>query len=182
MKKFLMLFVLLIIYGCNKPKAIFICGDHECINKQEAKVFFEENLSIEVKILDKNKKKEIDLVELNLKQNEFEKKISLKKKESTNNTVKLLTNNEIKKIKSELKNKKKKEKQVKLKVSSNENESFINKKIKNDKKTKNIFIEKNDKQIADVCAILEKCSINEISKYLIEQGKKKDFPNISIRN
>ena len=74
MKKFLMLFFLLIIYGCNKPKAIFICGDHECINKQEAKVFFEENLSIEVKILDNNKKKEIDLVELNLKQNEFEKK------------------------------------------------------------------------------------------------------------
>ena len=112
----------------------------------------------------------------------MKKKISLKKKESTNNTVKILSNNEIKKIKSELKNKKKKEKQVKLKVSSNENESVINKKIKNDKKTKNIFIEKNDNKIADVCAILEKCSINEISKYLIEQGKKKDFPNISIRN
>ena len=66
-----MLFFLLIIYGCNKPKAIFICGDHECINKQEAKVF-EENLSIGVKILDNNKK-EIDLVELNLNKTNLKK-------------------------------------------------------------------------------------------------------------
>lgn len=72
--KFLVILLALFLTACSTQKKVFICGDHECINKQEAKVFFEENLSIEVKILDNNKKKEIDLVELNLKQNEFEKK------------------------------------------------------------------------------------------------------------
>ena len=36
-----------------------ICGDHVCINKLEAKQYFEENLSIEVKILNKNRKNKI---------------------------------------------------------------------------------------------------------------------------
>ena len=33
----------------------------------------------------------------------------------------------------------------------------------------------------DVCTILVKCSIDEISKYLIEMGKKKKFPDITVR-
>ena len=40
---------------------------------------------------------------------------------------------------------------------------------------------KNKINIVDVCTILEKCSIDEISKYLLEQGKKKEFPDITIR-
>ena len=35
--------------------------------------------------------------------------------------------------------------------------------------------------VVDVCKILEECSIDEISKYLIEQGKKKKFPDITRR-
>ena len=38
-------------------KLFLICGDHVCINKDEADQYFEENLSIEVKIIDKKKKK-----------------------------------------------------------------------------------------------------------------------------
>ena len=38
---------------------------------------------------------------------------------------------------------------------------------------------KND--VVDVCTILEKCSIDEISKYLIKQGKK-EFPDITKGN
>ena len=33
----------------------------------------------------------------------------------------------------------------------------------------------------DVCTIIEKCSIDEISKYLIKLGKKRDFPDITSR-
>ncbi len=33
----------------------------------------------------------------------------------------------------------------------------------------------------DICTILDKCSIDEISKYLIKIGKKQDFPDITIR-
>ena len=35
--------------------------------------------------------------------------------------------------------------------------------------------------VADICTILEKCSIDEISKYLIKLGKKKNFPDITLR-
>ena len=37
------------------------------------------------------------------------------------------------------------------------------------------------KNIVDVCTIIEKCSIDEISKYLLGQSKKKRFPDITIR-
>ena len=40
---------------------------------------------------------------------------------------------------------------------------------------------KKTKEVFDVCTILEKCSIDEISKYLLNQGKKKDFPDITLR-
>ena len=40
---------------------------------------------------------------------------------------------------------------------------------------------KNKIDVADICTILEKCSIDEISKYLIKQGKNKKFPNITTR-
>ena len=52
-----MLFFFLIT-NCTKPKTVLICGDHVCINKTEAEQYFEENLSIEVKILNKKKNKE----------------------------------------------------------------------------------------------------------------------------
>ena len=49
----------------------------------------------------------------------------------------------------------------------------------------NIKINKKDNNksinVVDVCTILEKCSIDEISKYLLDQGKKKDFPDLTIR-
>ena len=42
--------------NCSKPKTVLICGDHVCINKAEANQYFEENLTIEVKIVDKKVK------------------------------------------------------------------------------------------------------------------------------
>ena len=44
-------------FSCSKQKTLLICGDHVCVNKAEAKQFFEENLTLEVKIIDKKKKK-----------------------------------------------------------------------------------------------------------------------------
>ena len=36
-------------------------------------------------------------------------------------------------------------------------------------------------EVADVCTIIKKCSIEEISKYLTEQHKKRGFPDITKR-
>ena len=91
MKKLLIL-ILLFIYACSKPKTVLICGDHVCINKAEAKKYFEQNLSLEVKIIDDKQKKSVDLVQLNLKENSNnKKKITLQKKEKTSKQIKKLS-------------------------------------------------------------------------------------------
>ena len=73
-----------------------ICGDHKCINNTEAKQYFEENLTLEVKIIDKKQKEKIDLVELNINEKSEKKEVNIKKKEKTNQKVKPLSQKEIK--------------------------------------------------------------------------------------
>ena len=153
-----------------------ICGDHVCINKLEAKQYFEENLSIEVKILNQNKNKEEDLVQLNLNSSfENKRKISIKNKENTEKSIKTLSKIEIKDIKNKIakKNKKNRTKKNKLSVKSENKLNNISK--------KSVKVNKNIYEVVDVCTIIEKCSIEEISKYLIDQGNERDYPDITIK-
>ena len=53
MKKLILFLIILATYGCNKQKTVLICGDHVCVNKAEAEQYFEENLTLEVKVIDK---------------------------------------------------------------------------------------------------------------------------------
>ncbi len=166
---FIPLFFLLV--NCSKPKTVLICGDHVCVNKTEAEQYFEENLTIEVKIVDKKEKERIDLIELNLKENNNGiKRISIASKNSTDEELKVLSNKEIVKIKKKIKKKKKDQKIVKKNIKIEKN---INK--------KKININKKDKEFVDICTIIDKCSIDEISKYLLEQGRKKGYPNLTTR-
>ena len=48
-------------------------------------------------------------------------------------------------------------------------------------KYSNKDVNKNQKEVFDVCTILKKCSIDEISKYLLDTGKNKKFPDITKR-
>ena len=54
--KYVFISLLLLLNNCSKPKTVLICGDHICVNKAEAQQYFEENLTIEVKIIDRKKK------------------------------------------------------------------------------------------------------------------------------
>ena len=82
MRLLLLIIIFFLMSNCSKPKTVLICGDHVCINKAEANQYFEENLSIEVKILNKKIEDNIDLVQLNLKENKNKKKeISISSKE-----------------------------------------------------------------------------------------------------
>ena len=179
MIKFFFIFILIALQSCAKPKTVLICGDHICVNKNEAERYFEENLSLEVKIIENIKKESFDLVELNLKNNQDKREISVVKKEKTNKKIKVLSKKEIKQIKKNIKNKKTKKNIVKKKQIIQEGKLKVtqNKKILN--KSRNI-VNKNNK-IIDVCTILDKCNIDEISKYLIKLGKKKSFPDITLR-
>lgn len=188
MKFFFIFFIFLLFQGCNKTKTVLICGDHVCINKTEAKQYFEENLSLEVKIIDPKKKEELNLVELNLKNNAvINKKISIEKKETTNQDVKVLTHNEIKQIKVKIKeknkikkiaNKEKNNKRDQINLLNKKNK--IVKKIENKNQTNDRSV--NNLNIVDVCKIITDCNIDEISKYLSKEGLKKKYPDITTRN
>ena len=161
----------MIVSCSNKPKSVLICGDHVCVNKNEAKQYFEENLTLEVKILNHEASEDADLIELNLRNINNQKKISLRKKQNTTKEMKTLTPKEIEKIKKKVekkKNENKDRKKIKdsIEVKSKTNVNNINKKVKS-----------ND----DICTLLKECSIDEISKYLIKEGKKKKTPDITIR-
>ena len=95
MKKIIIFFLLIIMQSCSKNKTVLICGDHICVNKTEAKQYFEENLSLEVRLVDNNKKEKLSLIELNMRDNSNERQISLIKKNDTEKEVKLLTEKEI---------------------------------------------------------------------------------------
>ena len=186
MRKLIIILFIFTIYGCNKPKTVLICGDHVCVNKTEAEQYFEENLTLEVKVIEQKKTKNINLVELNLKSNSGGKKeISVLQKKQTNKKVKKLSNIEKKRKKAELRKRKK------IKNRETKNKKII-KQVKLEKtrikenKTKNKLnrkkiVNKSNQNITDICTIIEKCSIEEISKYLVKQGKSKKFPDITIR-
>ncbi len=53
--RYLLFFIFVLVSCANKPKSVYICGDHVCVNKEEAKQYFEKNLTLEVKILDNKK-------------------------------------------------------------------------------------------------------------------------------
>jgi len=187
MKYIIFIFSVFFLVSCGKPKTVLICGDHVCVNKTEAKQYFEENLTIEVKVLDKNVKEKINLVELNLNDEQSgKKKISIISKKKTNKNLKTLSNKEIADIKKKVKNKKKKKIVKRLRNKPKEK----NKILSEAKEKKDVFkpdvnkkmietVSKRNINVIDVCTVLEKCNIDEISKYLLEQGRKKGFPDIS---
>ena len=165
--------IVFLLIGCTKPKTVLICGDHICVNKKEANQYFEENLSLEVKILNKDNQKNFDLVELNLREGfEKDKKVFVKKKDKTKKIIKKLSDKEIKVIKSKINNKEKNKKKIKI----------INKERKlKDKVDKKKIVNNVIDNETDICTIIEKCSIDEISKYLTKEGNKRGYPDISIK-
>tara|TARA_Y100000591_G_C21798757_1_gene680887 strand:+ start:1016 stop:1522 length:507 start_codon:yes stop_codon:yes gene_type:complete len=166
--KYLVFVLIFLTISCSKQKSILICGDHKCINKAEAKQYFEDNLTIEIQIVENNKKTNFDLVDLNIGGG---KQDLIVFKSKNNKVLKELSKDEIKAKKNELKNRK-----IKLETKSPQNNIAPEKK----KISKTIETLPN-KNSLDICVKLEKCDIDSITDYLIKASKEKDFPNISKR-
>ena len=196
MKHIYFLFIFMFLLNCSKSKTVLICGDHVCVNKAEANQYFEENLSIEVKVIEKKTRNSFDLVELNLNKNQGKREVNISPKKNTDKNVKVLSKKEISIIKENIKNRKKgtqiaKKIYKKDKLSEKKSEKIKEnlKKINMNNEGKNIqkenIIKNNQnkirKDVFDVCTVLEKCNIEEISKYLIKHGKNKGFPDLTKR-
>ena len=169
--RYIIIFLLMLTYSCAKPKSVLICGDHKCINKSEAKQYFEDNLTIEVQILSEEQQTNFSLVDLNI--SETEQNINIYKNQNKK-IVKKLSKEEIKVKKAELKAKKNKSK-IKTKITKKDTNPIIN------KKNEIVFTNKSQKIYDDICAKLVKCDIDSITKYLIKASNKKGYPNISVK-
>ena len=86
--RYFILILALFLSSCSKSKSVLICGDHECINKSEAKQYFEENLTIEVKITSNERESRFDLVKLNLENNKNDIKVF---KNNKNNIIRKIS-------------------------------------------------------------------------------------------
>ncbi len=188
--RYILIFILFI--SCGKPQSILICGDKPCKNKQEANKYFNENLTLEIKIIDKKKEETFNLVNLNLNKNEIKDVRIFKKMED----------NKINDIQKEFKVSKqpinnegaKKKKPKKPAINTTEKDNVNNKKkdssfvklnkdrnLKKKRKTSNKkpLETKNAVNTKNICLVLENCDIDQITKFLIEKGDKKDFPDIT---
>ena len=174
-----------ILIGCSSTKKVYVCGDHICVNKEEAKQYFDENLTLEIRVVTKNKVKKYDLVQLNTNvvPNKKKKNINLFK-------IKTLNDQEEKKQKLIIKEKKKlaklntkkkdlKERELNVKKKKNFFE-FLNKKEK--KVVKKKISVKQTVYKKDICQIIDKCEIDDISNYLIKVGKKKGYPDLTLND
>ena len=131
--------------------------------------------------------KKIDLIELNLNDNSSEKReVKVFKKNETNKKLKKLSEKEIENIKKNIK-KQKENKKIAKKIIK-KNDDIIEKKAKKIQKKENnkTYVLKNNvdkrkKEVVDVCTIIKKCNIEEITKYLLNEGKNKKFPDITKR-
>jgi len=168
--RLVLILVIFTLYSCSTSKSVLICGDHECINKEEAKLFFKENLTLEVKIITKNNETNYNLVKMNLENDNENIKIL---KSKNRKVVRKLSNDEIKLKKKEIIEKKNMNKKAITKNDNNRIESAESAKVQ--KKIVN-------KNPLNICSVLEICNIDTISDYLIKQSLKKDYPNIASKD
>ena len=182
--KYILIFFFFIT-GCSSSKTVLICGDHACVNKKEANQYFDNNLTLEIKVINNKKEQYFDLVKLNLKDSKNKEEISVYKKKNRSKKLKILSKNEII-------NKKKEVDQVEIikKKKVNRKVNLFNKvdkknSLKNNKKLTTKSKHKNTNKTInsnnDICIILKKCDIDQISKYLNKLGEDKSFPKINIK-
>ena len=176
--RFFLFIIFLFLFSCsNKVTQVYICGDHPCVNKNEMKEYFDNNISIEVFTItsDKENKKKFTLVDLNLM-----KDGDNKDENKSKNLSSVKSKEDVKKII------KKRRKLAKLKLKENrENKAKGQKKA--DKiskiKSKNVFKGKKKESITFVriCKNLEECDIDKISKIIMDMGRKNTFPDITVQ-
>ncbi len=208
--RFFLLLIFIFLISCSTGKKVFICGDRECINKKEAEAYFAKNLSLEIKIYKDKKVKTYDLVKLNTDEDIRQKTLnnnskpdlkSLSKKEKDIIKKKLDDEKKLAKLR------KKHEKKILKDLKKIEKEKILSqkkldkKRLKEEKKLSKVtkdtikkdkLIKKPKKETIDqeinnqivqyeeICSLLNKCEIDEISKFLMNIGINKDYPNLSV--
>ena len=158
--KYIFFLSFLLIIGCGTGKKEYVCGNHPCIDKKEFKEYFAKNLSVEIQIYPKKKKKKIvDLVKLNTTSSNYnnkdeifskkEEKLRLKEEKVRLKEEKLRLKEERKIKEIEKKNKIKEEKKLAKLSKSNENDVGVMINKTTDYNSSKINIDKNKIDLKD---------------------------------
>ena len=187
----------LLLLSCGAGKKEYVCGNHPCIDKKEFNEFFSNNLTVEVKSQKNNKKKNVDLVKLNIGTNDKkndninskkEKKIQAKneKKKLKAEKIRLLQERKNKKLKKKNKAKEdakiakfSKSKVINKKVSKNKSLPIKNDLLIGNAKEKNSITKNKIKNAKNICVGVKDCDIEKITEILLKKGRDKSFPDIT---
>lgn len=187
MKKFFLIFFLIIFSGCSNGKQVYWCGDHACKNNKEKKAYFNNNMIVEIKEINKKKKKEFSEIEKITEQAfaktkvKNNKDINLDEKNSSNEKerikrekiyAKQLIKNEKERIKKEKKEAKRlRREEEKIAKILKRKEKKINKKSKNS----------NEKEIvADIgVATINFSEFKKFMEQISKRNESKPYPNIN---
>tara|TARA_Y100000590_G_C15740207_1_gene1020016 strand:+ start:818 stop:1360 length:543 start_codon:yes stop_codon:yes gene_type:complete len=178
MRYCVVIFLSLILFNCSNTKTVFWCGDHACKNNKEKKAYFKENMVVEIKELNKNKKKDksnMDIIKetfspKNKKQIKEEKKLA-----------KQLLKDEKKRLKEEKKLAKIYQANEKKKIKKDKK---LAKKLKKDKKKmkKNSTNKQLDKIFTKDSTLDSSDKFTDIVNKILKRNKNKPFPDINSIN
>ncbi len=207
MKNLLIISFLLLISCSTNIKKVYMCGDRQCVDKKEADEYFSKTLISEIKVLGNKKKKQSDLIELNIiKNNKRDKEII---KNTSNKKLikdKLAQQKKLEKIKIKKERKialeKAKEEKRLAKLKIKEEKKLKKKKIKEKKKLVKLnkkkplkksykkTINKNNEinilsntnsEINTICKVISDCDIDKITDNIMKIGQTKSYPKINTR-
>ncbi|MDC0059674.1 hypothetical protein OAJ18_01495 [Pelagibacteraceae bacterium] len=173
MKKIFYSLILVLFFGCSDGKMVYWCGDHPCINKKEKKAYFEKNMMVEVKRLNKKNKEKYSEIQKITQQAHINEKKRIKDEKRLAKELRLEEKEKIKEKKKLLKQAKIEEKK-KLK-----NEKKLTKKLKKSKtqSVKKIKIAKNKDESQQIN--IAKNGFNQIVENIVSKNNRKSYPNIN---
>ncbi len=182
MKNLIYVLIFIIIISCTSEKKVYWCGDHPCINDKERKAYFEKNMSVEVKKLNKNDKKKMTDMEKIIEQAKIDEKNRIKDEKNLAKKEKLAQKNKLeeekeltKQLKLEEKQRKKEEKALAKQLKLEE------RKKKKEKKalTKKLNIIEKKSSDNDINRVEINKPVKKVKK--IEKGETSDFYRIVER-
>ena len=89
MKNLLYLIIFFLIASCSNNKVAYWCGDHQCINKKERETYFKKTMTVEVREIKSESKKNISEIEKITKKIEMNQKKDKVKKKNLAKQIKL---------------------------------------------------------------------------------------------
>jgi len=157
MRKIILLLSIFLIFGCQSQKTVYWCGDHPCVNKKEKEAYFKKNMIVEIRVLNKNYKKNDSEMEKIISQAKLKEKKRIKDEKDLAKQMKL-------------------EEKKRLKEEKDLTKQTLSKKEKPKKKVK---LKNKEILITSQVQVEEISDFRTISEKIVKKNSKKSYPDIN---